>query len=79
MIKIEPLGFVESRIPMSPLTVAISTQLLIPPLRLPFLHRALLKVSVSIMFMIVSIFLVRLGSNNGYQLSRFLRVIGEFA
>jgi hypothetical protein len=73
------LGFLESRTPMSPLAVATSTQLLVPPLRLPFLHRALLKMSVVIMFIIVSIFFVRLDSNNGYQFSRFLRVIGEFA
>lgn len=64
---------------MSPLAVATSTQLLAPPLRLPFLHRALLKVGIVIMFKIVSIFFVRLGGNNGYKFSRFLRVIGEFA
>jgi hypothetical protein len=69
---------VESRIPMSPLAVAISTQLLVPPLRPLFLHRAFLKVGVVIIFLIVSTFFVRLGGNNGYQLSRFLRVIGEF-
>lgn len=64
---------------MSSLIVATSTQLLVPPLRLLFLHRSLLKVDIVIMFMIVSIFFVRLGDNNGYQFSRFLRVIGEFA
>ncbi len=43
--------------------------------RLPFFHKALLKLGISIMFIIVSIFSGFLCGNSGDEIDRFLHVI----